>query len=138
MLTISIGQASFGHYWIYIRDFERKIYRKYNDQRITEVPESEVMLDTTDGGTANPYFLVFIREDLAEQMVESVVRDCEDDETDDGDEKENKKKEESADKPEVAKVEENEDEDLIESDGGTPESIVGADEPLPEPFVAVN
>lgn len=68
------GQATFGHYWIYIRDFKNKVYRMYNDQTITEVSESEV-LGTGEETTATPYFLVFIREDLTNEMVDSVVRD---------------------------------------------------------------
>lgn len=76
------GQATFGHYWIYIRDFKNKLYRMYNDQTITEVPESEVFNDNEDNA-ATPYFLVFIREDLTDQMVASVVRDVMEEEDED-------------------------------------------------------
>lgn len=33
------GTASFGHYWIYIYDFSRRIWRKYNDGYVTEVQD---------------------------------------------------------------------------------------------------
>ena len=37
------GTATFGHYWIYIFDFHRQIWRKYNDGYVTEVQDlSEV------------------------------------------------------------------------------------------------
>jgi ubiquitin carboxyl-terminal hydrolase 25 len=68
------GQASFGHYWIYINDFKNKVFRKYNDEYVTEVPYREVF-DDNEENTATPYFLVFIREDLAESYSEAVVRD---------------------------------------------------------------
>ncbi|QLQ78402.1 hypothetical protein HG537_0A06490 [Torulaspora globosa] len=55
------GEASYGHYWVYIKDrFKNGIWRKYNDETITEVPESEV-LNFTEGNTATPYFLVYIQ-----------------------------------------------------------------------------
>lgn len=72
------GQATFGHYWIYIRDFKNNVYRMYNDQTIKEVPESEIFSDNEEN-TATPYFLVFIRADLADKLVDSVVRDVADD-----------------------------------------------------------
>lgn len=68
------GQASFGHYWIYINDFKNKIFRKYNDEYVTEVPYKEVF-DDNEENTATPYFLVFIREDMSESYSEAVVRD---------------------------------------------------------------
>lgn len=71
------GQASFGHYWIYIRDFRGNLYRMYNDQRVSEVSESEIF-QIEEGNTATPYFLVFIREDAVEQLTCSVIRDFDD------------------------------------------------------------
>lgn len=54
------GQASFGHYWTYIHDFENNVYRKYNDEYVTVVDESEIFADTT-GNNANPYMLTVSR-----------------------------------------------------------------------------
>lgn len=76
------GQATFGHYWIYIRDFRGKVYRMYNDQRVTEVSESEIF-QLEEGNTATPYFLVFIKEDAVEKLTCAVLRDI--DETVDDD-----------------------------------------------------
>ncbi|KAL6937547.1 hypothetical protein ACO0RG_004058 [Hanseniaspora osmophila] len=56
------GEASYGHYWIYIKDFEKNIWRKYNDETVSEVPESEVY-NFTEGNTATPYFLAYIQDD---------------------------------------------------------------------------
>ncbi|CAB4252035.1 similar to Saccharomyces cerevisiae YOR124C UBP2 Ubiquitin-specific protease that removes ubiquitin from ubiquitinated proteins [Maudiozyma barnettii] len=57
------GEASYGHYWIYIKDPNvTGIWRKYNDETVTEVSESEVF-NFTEGNTATPYFLVFVKEE---------------------------------------------------------------------------
>ncbi|CCF58154.1 hypothetical protein KAFR_0D05070 [Kazachstania africana CBS 2517] len=56
------GEASYGHYWVYIKDPERSgIWRKYNDETVTEVNEEEVF-NFTEGNTATPYFLVFVKD----------------------------------------------------------------------------
>ncbi|SCW02303.1 LAFE_0F03466g1_1 [Lachancea fermentati] len=56
------GEASYGHYWTYIKDHKKNgIWRKYNDESVTEAPESEVF-NFTEGNTATPYFLVYIKE----------------------------------------------------------------------------
>ncbi|KAH3900253.1 ubiquitin-specific protease UBP2 SCDLUD_003225 [Saccharomycodes ludwigii] len=61
------GEASYGHYWVYIKEKKssdtRAIWRKYNDENVTEVDESEVF-NFTQGNTATPYFLVYVKEDL--------------------------------------------------------------------------
>lgn len=67
------GQASFGHYWIYIYDHENDIYRKYNDETITEASESQVF-DMEENNTATPYFLVYVKENLYDDYTKSVVR----------------------------------------------------------------
>ncbi|KAK9457645.1 hypothetical protein V1511DRAFT_494192 [Dipodascopsis uninucleata] len=79
------GQATFGHYWIYIYDFDSGIFRKYNDERVTEVADEEVLPFSSDEfaklnsanfdvSAATPYFLVFVREDLKDDLMESVKR----------------------------------------------------------------
>ncbi|KAK9372232.1 uncharacterized protein V1513DRAFT_466843 [Lipomyces chichibuensis] len=79
------GQATFGHYWIYIYDFAAWKFRKYNDERVTDVSEDEVLPFTKDefarinmanfdNSAATPYFLVFVREDLTDQLLEAVKR----------------------------------------------------------------
>lgn len=56
------GEASYGHYWIYIKDRNRNgIWRKYNDETISEVQEEEVF-NFNEGNTATPYFLVYVKQ----------------------------------------------------------------------------
>lgn len=53
------GSVTFGHYWIYIYDFDKRMFRKYNDQYISEVMDvSEVFRHSdTDSHPPTPYFL---------------------------------------------------------------------------------
>ncbi|TGZ80238.1 cysteine proteinase [Ascodesmis nigricans] len=71
------GTVSFGHYWIYIYDFQRHMWRKYNDERVTEVIDPQEIFTTApnDHQPPTPYFLVFIREDQAEAITEAVKRE---------------------------------------------------------------
>jgi ubiquitin carboxyl-terminal hydrolase 25/28 len=53
--------AESGHYYTYIYDFERKIWRKYDDTNVTEESE-QVVLQNSFGGPNNyqsAYFLVY-------------------------------------------------------------------------------
>ncbi|GAO48267.1 hypothetical protein G7K_2447-t1 [Saitoella complicata NRRL Y-17804] len=68
------GSAAFGHYWIYIYDFARGVWRKYNDQYVTEVGVEEVLRDTT-GDTASPYLLTYVKEGTEGEVVEAVKRE---------------------------------------------------------------
>lgn len=67
------GEASYGHYWVYIKDPTKNIYRKYNDDTVTEVPALEV-LNFTEGNTATPYYMVYVKTLLMEQYIEPLKR----------------------------------------------------------------
>lgn len=68
------GEASYGHYWVYIKDHTKNgIWRKYNDDSVTEVPQSEVF-NFTEGNTATPYFLVYVREGQEQETIEPLKR----------------------------------------------------------------
>ncbi|GCF01221.1 ubiquitin-specific protease ubp2 [Zygosaccharomyces mellis] len=70
------GEASYGHYWIYIKDRHKSgIWRKYNDETITEVPENEVF-NFSEGNTATPYFLVYVKQGH-EHEIEPLKRELE-------------------------------------------------------------
>lgn len=62
-IFIHRGQASYGHYFIYIRDPKSNVFRKYNDEEVSEVPIEEVF-NFSDGNTATPYYLTFIKDEL--------------------------------------------------------------------------
>lgn len=68
------GEASYGHYWVYIKDHSKNgLWRKYNDDVVTEVPESEVF-NFAEGNTATPYFLVYVREGQESTAIEPLKR----------------------------------------------------------------
>ena len=49
------GEASYGHYWIYIKDRNHNgVWRKYNDETVSEVQEDEVF-NFNEGNTCLLY-----------------------------------------------------------------------------------
>ncbi|GMM33594.1 ubiquitin-specific protease [Saccharomycopsis crataegensis] len=72
-LFIHRGEASYGHYWVYIKDPVRNIYRKYNDETVTEVKLEEV-LNFSEGNTATPYFVVYAKKNFFTEGIEPLKR----------------------------------------------------------------
>jgi ubiquitin carboxyl-terminal hydrolase 25 len=69
------GSVTFGHYWIYIYDFARDMWRKYNDGYVTEVTDpSEIFVTKGPNPPATPYFVVYVADDAKESLVEPVCR----------------------------------------------------------------
>ncbi|EGW34075.1 uncharacterized protein SPAPADRAFT_134218 [Spathaspora passalidarum NRRL Y-27907] len=74
-IFIHRGEASYGHYWVYIKDpHNNNIFRKYNDEIVTEVPASEVF-NFIEGNTATPYYIVYVKDELENEYVEPLKRD---------------------------------------------------------------
>ena len=76
------GTDASGHYWVYIYDFKKEIWRKYNDGYVTEIKDTnEIFRTPTDAqqntysGPPNPYVLVYVRSDLKDDLVQSVHRE---------------------------------------------------------------
>ena len=76
------GTDASGHYWVYIYDFTKEIWRKYNDGYVTEVKDTNEIFrapteaeTNTYSGPPNPYVLVYVRSDLKAGLVESVHRE---------------------------------------------------------------
>ncbi|ETN37308.1 uncharacterized protein HMPREF1541_08299 [Cyphellophora europaea CBS 101466] len=71
------GGATGGHYWVYIFDHVKECWRRYNDDHVNVVSDLNELFGKPDGtsGTPNPYFLVYVREDKAKSLVETVKRD---------------------------------------------------------------
>lgn len=72
-IFIHRGEASYGHYWVYIKDPHKDIYRKYNDEIVTEVPSSEVF-NFAKENTATPYYIVYVKDSLEKNYVEPLKR----------------------------------------------------------------
>lgn len=62
------GGLGFGHYWVWIYDFDDKVWRSYNDERVdVHWDEEKVLNDLNSSG--NPYYLSYVREDEISRMV---------------------------------------------------------------------
>lgn len=72
-IFIHRGEASYGHYWVYIKDPHQGIFRKYNDEMVTEVPSSEVF-NFVKENTATPYYIVYVKDSLEKDYVEPLKR----------------------------------------------------------------
>lgn len=75
------GTQGSGHYWVYIYDFKQEIWRKYNDGYVTTVQNrNEIFAQPTEAemhtwsGPANPYFLVYVKDEQIDRLVQSVHR----------------------------------------------------------------
>jgi len=76
------GQARIdgGHWFIYIYDTKNTLWRRYNDETITKIADPKPFLDpikdrAREEGTSS--FVVYVREDLADQLVQTVYREPE-------------------------------------------------------------
>lgn len=78
-IFIHHGTVNFGHYWIYIFDFEKNIWRKYNDTYVTEVQNlDEIFKCQEDRNPPTPYFLVYVNDKLKDRLASPVYRDLKD------------------------------------------------------------
>jgi ubiquitin carboxyl-terminal hydrolase 25/28 len=69
------GTVSFGHYWIYIYDFGRDKWRRYNDGYVTEVTDRKDIFEQEQNNPATPYFVVYVADDQKDALVEPVCRE---------------------------------------------------------------
>ena len=78
-VIIHRGMVSSGHYWIYIFDFEREIWRKYNDGYVTEVKDTKEIFETEDSPRpATSSFLVYVAADHTAALTDAVCRNLAD------------------------------------------------------------
>ena len=70
------GFVQSGHYWIYIRDFETDIWRKYNDEYVEEVKDTnEIFQQELTDRPATSYFVVYVKDELKDRLVNPVCRE---------------------------------------------------------------
>ena len=73
---VHVGSHSTGHYWIYIYDFSAKHWRKYNDEKVLEVVDTrEIFEAPKPPRPPTPYYLVYVKDSIAEDLVDPVCRD---------------------------------------------------------------
>ncbi|PGH15104.1 hypothetical protein AJ79_02630 [Helicocarpus griseus UAMH5409] len=70
------GSVEFGHYYIYIFDFDKNIWRKYNDSEVTEVSKAEIFESQNLSNPPTPYFLVYVNNTVKDRgIVQTVNRE---------------------------------------------------------------
>ncbi|KAF7532534.1 hypothetical protein G7Z17_g13629 [Cylindrodendrum hubeiense] len=63
------GHLTSGHYWVWIHDFERDVWRKYNDSNVEANPSTdEVLASLSTSG--EPYFLCYVRDNDKDAYVD--------------------------------------------------------------------
>jgi ubiquitin carboxyl-terminal hydrolase 25/28 len=69
------GSVEFGHYYIYIFDFRKNVWRKYNDTEVTEVTNTdEIFKNQERQNPPTPYFLVYVNDGLKGRLADPVCR----------------------------------------------------------------
>jgi ubiquitin carboxyl-terminal hydrolase 25 len=62
------GGLGSGHYWVWIYDFERNVWRSYNDERVEVHANKDKVLNDLNNG-ASPYYVAYVREDEVDRLV---------------------------------------------------------------------
>ncbi|KAJ8610424.1 hypothetical protein MRB53_038586 [Persea americana] len=70
------GKTAHGHYWICIRDFQKGVWRKYNDERVDEIPNNKLheIYEANEWIHGTPTYAVYVRDDLKQEIVQPVCR----------------------------------------------------------------
>ncbi|KAI8964210.1 cysteine proteinase [Daldinia sp. FL1419] len=64
------GGTSAGHYWVWIRDFERNVWYRYNDETVTEDSRGTEAVLNDLNETGDPYYVAYVRDVIKDQLVE--------------------------------------------------------------------
>lgn len=62
------GGLGSGHYWVWIYDFEKNVWRSYNDERVEVYADKDKVLNDLNSG-ASPYYVAYVREDQVDRLV---------------------------------------------------------------------
>lgn len=71
------GTSNHGHYWIYIYDFKNDVWREYNDENVQVVTDRKRVFEPGSSDKGTPYYLVYVRDEDKEELVEAVCREME-------------------------------------------------------------
>ncbi|KAI2634592.1 cysteine proteinase [Xylaria nigripes] len=64
------GGMNAGHYWVWVRDFKKQVWYKYNDSLVTEDSrDSQQVIDELNT-SGDPYYVAYVRDDLKDELVE--------------------------------------------------------------------
>ncbi|KAI1820095.1 cysteine proteinase [Xylaria intraflava] len=64
------GGMNAGHYWVWVRDFKKQVWYKYNDSLVTEDSrDSQQVIDELNT-SGDPYYVAYVRDTLKDELVE--------------------------------------------------------------------
>ncbi|KAI5920571.1 hypothetical protein F4810DRAFT_412395 [Camillea tinctor] len=64
------GGMNAGHYWVWVRDFNKQVWYKYNDSLVTEDSrDSQSVLDDLNN-SGDPYYVAYVRDECKNDLVE--------------------------------------------------------------------
>lgn len=73
-----VGSINSGHYWIYIYDFSKEMWRKYNDWHVTKVEDAKEIFKQESGERPpTPYFLVYVQDKKKDDLSNPIFREPE-------------------------------------------------------------
>lgn len=70
------GATSHGHYWVCIHDFKNNMWRRYNDETVTEVSAADVpeILESVQNTRDTPTYAVYVQDSRKDEYVDPVCR----------------------------------------------------------------
>lgn len=64
------GNTAAGHYWVWIRDFARNVWYRYNDETVTEDSRGTAAVLSDLNETGDPYYVAYVRDDMKDDLVD--------------------------------------------------------------------
>ena len=68
------GGMAAGHYWVWIRDFKKNVWIKFNDSRVEENPDIDGVLDMLNN-SGDPYYVAYVRDEQKDVLVDIPIRE---------------------------------------------------------------
>ncbi|KAI0832205.1 cysteine proteinase [Hypoxylon sp. FL0890] len=64
------GGTAAGHYWVWIRDFKRNVWYRYNDETVTEDSRGTEAVLNDLNETGDPYYVAYVRDEMKDELVD--------------------------------------------------------------------
>ncbi|KAI1413465.1 cysteine proteinase [Hypoxylon sp. FL1857] len=64
------GGTAAGHYWVWIRDFKRNVWYRYNDETVTEDSRGTEAVLNDLNETGDPYYVAYVRDEMKDDLVD--------------------------------------------------------------------
>jgi ubiquitin carboxyl-terminal hydrolase 25/28 len=71
------GTHGHGHYWIYIKDFAKGMWRKYNDEKVEEYSSVSDILEAKTWEHGTPTYAVYVQDEVKLDFIQPICREPE-------------------------------------------------------------